>query len=87
LDRLHDDLDPNNIVVHIEILNNSIVGCLCIRHFRSFDGWVSNGNVSGRSSRGTHHVDTTFLDDWVLVDAVPNLMVVFNGVSIDEHSR
>jgi hypothetical protein len=76
LDRLHDGLDLNSIEVRIDVLKHSIVGCLCIRCFRSLDGWVSIGIVVGRCPIGTHHADTVDLDDRVLVDNAHDLRVV-----------
>jgi hypothetical protein len=86
LDRLHDGLETNNIEVWIEILNDSIAWSPRIRRFRSFDGWVSAGNVSRGCLGRTHHADVAGLNGRVSVDPAPNLRVVFNGVLIGGRS-
>jgi hypothetical protein len=68
--------------VQIQILNVSVAWCSDIGHFRSHDAWVSAGAVVGRCPSGTHHADMVGLDVRVLVDAAPDLRVVFNGILI-----
>jgi hypothetical protein len=82
LDQLHDSLEPNDIKVRIKVLNHSVAGCPCIRHFRSPDGWVPAGTILRRRLGGTHHSNVASLHDRVTGDVALDLKVVFDGVSI-----
>jgi hypothetical protein len=86
LDRLHDGLEPSDIEVQIEILNDSITWFPSIEHFRSLDGLVSARAVLRRCPGRTHHADAVSLNDWVPADVARNLRVVFDGVSIGGRS-
>jgi hypothetical protein len=61
LDRLHDNLEPDDVEVRIEVLYHSNAGCPCIGHFRSPDGWVTTGTISRKHPGETHHADAVGL--------------------------
>jgi hypothetical protein len=77
LDRLHDGLEPNGVEVRIEIPNDSVASCSCIRRFRSPDGWVYVGTILRWCPDKTHHVDTAGFDSRVPADTAPDLRIVF----------
>jgi hypothetical protein len=68
-------------------MNDSVIGCSCIGHFRSPDDWVSARIVLRRIPDGTHHADAVGLDDRVPADTAPNLRVVFEGIPISGCSQ
>jgi hypothetical protein len=86
LDCLHDGLELDDVHIQIDVLNHSVIGCLCIGCFGSPDGWVSIGNVPRRRPDGAHYADTMGPDSFIPVDVAPNLRVVFSGVPISGRS-
>jgi hypothetical protein len=83
----HDGLEPYNVEILIQILDQSIAGCPSIRCFWSPDGGIPNGAIMWRCSGQGHHDDEATLFCGVPTGATNDLRVIIGGILIRGCSR
>jgi hypothetical protein len=76
LDGLHNRLDPSNIEVQIQILDQGVARCSGVGRLCSPDGGISPGGVVRPVTIRGHHADKATAFHRFPIGAGPNLRVV-----------